>query len=99
MSIQQSVSMVTPIRMTASGIAFTGGAQVRSISVIAPGSAGNLAVYEGIDTNGPVRAPSVAYTAIAAGDVIEFADGFSAFASMYLTVPTSGIVLVHIAPR
>ena len=99
MSIQQSVSMVTPIRMTASGIAFLGGAQVRSLSVVAPGSAGNLAVYEGVDANGVVRYPSTAYTSLLAGDVVEFDDGFSEVASMYLTVPTSGIVLVHIAPR
>lgn len=99
-ALQHRVALVTPIRMTADGIVFTGGALVSGISIISRGTGGSLTVYEGIDTNGPLRFPATAYSSLTNGQVIKFSKGLSAFASMYVTLPTgSAIVLVHIAPR
>jgi hypothetical protein len=100
MSVQNRVALVTPLRMTADGIVFSGTAMVSGITIIDRGTGGSLTVYEGIDTNGLLRYPATAYTSLTNGSVIQFSRSLSHFASMYVTLPTGGaIVLVHIAPR
>lgn len=96
---QSRAALTTPVRMTASGIAIVGGALVSGIKVIARGTAGNLAVYEGVDAAGPVRYPSTVYTSLADDQFLRFSRGLSQFANMYLTLPTGAVVLVYMAPR
>lgn len=100
MSVQNRVALVTPLRMTADGIVFSGTALVSGITIIDRGTGGSLTVYEGLDANGPLRYPATAYTSLTNGSVITFNKGLSHFSSMYITLPTGGaIVLVHITPR
>lgn len=87
-------------RVTASGLAVTGPATIVSVKVIAPGSAGNLDIRGGPVVGSALLHPSTAYTSLAADQLIKLgpAGGGVSVDGLYLTVPTSAVVLVNHLP-
>lgn len=90
-----------PERVAASG-RIKGLSAVKSIKVIAPGSSGNLSVHEdhGATNAKRLRMPVTAFGSLAADQIINLAhrNCVRQFRNLYVTVPTSGIVLVNRIP-
>ena len=82
--------------------ALIGSSQVVSIKVIAPGSAGNLVVYNAFSAvAAETRVASTAYTSLAANQIIRLGQRGAPmqFDSLYVTVPTAAIILINHLPR
>ncbi len=89
-------------RVTASGVAVAGPARVLSVKVIAAGSAGSLAAYNGdAVAAADLIYPSTAYTSLAADQIIRMGPrgGAAGLRGLYLTMPTNAVVLVNHLPR
>jgi len=95
-------------RVTASGVVndpatgqALGDVVVVSVKVIAPGSANNLDIRGGVAVTDSLLHPSTAFGALAADQIIKFGPvgGGLRLTGLYITIPTSGIVLVNYLPR
>lgn len=88
-------------RMAASG-RILGLSAVKSLKVITPGSEGNLSVHEdhGATNAKRLRMPVTAFGSLTADQIISLAhrNCVRQFRNLYVTVPTSGVVLVNRIP-
>jgi hypothetical protein len=99
--VRGSGLLCMPRRVAASGLAVEGICNVASIKVIAPGSSGNLAVYDDrVATNANrLRYPVTAFGSLTADQIITFGRNPRRFGNINITVPTGGIVLVNTLVR
>jgi hypothetical protein len=99
--VRGSGLLCVPRRVAASGLAVEGICNVASIKVIAPGSSGNLAVYDDrVATNANrLRYPVTAFGSLTADQIITFGRNPRRFGNINITVPTGGIVLVNTLVR
>jgi hypothetical protein len=90
-------------RVAASGLTLTGPTTVVGAQVLAAGSSGSFAYYDDVVGTDATRLihPTVAYNASGVLDAIRFGPrgGGRRVNHLYVTVPTSGVVLVHYVPR
>jgi hypothetical protein len=99
--VRGSGLLCVPRRVAASGLAVEGICNVASLKVIAPGSSGNLAVYDDrVATNANrLRYPVTAFGSLTADQIITFGRNPRRFGNINITVPTGGIVLVNTLVR
>lgn len=99
--IESGGLLCTAERLAASG-RILGLSAVKSLKVIAPGSAGDLSVHEdhGATNAKRLRMPVTAFGSLAADQIINLAhrNCVRQFRNLYVTVPTSGIVLINRIP-
>lgn len=89
-------------RATASGLAIQGPASIVSIRVLASGSAGSLIAYDDTAaTAGKEILPSVAFGSLVTTQPTRLGPrgGAARVDNLYLTLPTSAVVLINYLPR